>query len=295
MYDHPYRDEDLPELLGLLRDAYAVDRRPHDWLLNRIENWRFGGNAREWLIDPDLFGRLARLWRHRDGTLRAAAIREDPDAPVWLHVPPGADLDAELLDAVEAGALPGPFEIATYADDDARAALLRTRGWTVAEDEERLRRYDLRAARPPRPLPTGFRLESMAERRDIEGRARAIVETFDRPTLTGDFYEHVMRSPSYDPAWDLVVVDPAGDIVAFCMMLLDRTNRVAEIDPVGTLPRFRRRGLAAAMLTETFARLADAGIDEAFIGSGPPPAPSNLLYDGLVPSETLAVLRWVRP
>jgi len=143
-------------------------------------------------------------------------------------------------------------------------------------------------------MPSGLRLESMAERPDATGRARATVETFDRPALTGDFYDHVMRSPSYDPAWDLVVRDEQGAIAAFCRVSVDHTNRIAEIDPVGTLPRFQRRGLAAAMLTETFERLAAAGIEEAFIGSGPPPAPSNRLYDGLVPSETRSVLRWTR-
>lgn len=295
--DHrPYRDDDLPELLGLLHDAYAEDRRPHDRLLNRVENWRFGGNTRPALTDPGLFGRLARVWRDTDGRLVAAAIRESEGAAVSLHVPPWAcELDGELVTAIEDGILGGPVEIMTYADDDARTALLRRRGWEVAGDEERFRRYDVTADRPERPLPDGFRIASMADTRDVAGHARAIVETFDRPSLTGDFYEQVMRSPSYDPAWDLTVVDAQGDIAAFCLVLVDPVLGIAEIDPVGTVPRFQRRGLAAALLTGCFARLATAGVREAFIGSDVPPAPSNRLYDGLVPAETRAVLRWTEP
>lgn len=290
-----YRDEDLPEILTLLRDAYRVDRVAHDWLLNRMENWRFGGNARPALRDPDLFARLARLWRDADGRLVAVAVREAEGAAVCLHAPPWArDLDAELVAAVEDGVMGEPRELTTFADDASRAALLRERGWEVAEDEERFRRYDLTAARPERPLPDGFQIVSMAQTRDVAGRARAIVETFDRPALTGDFYEHVMRSPSYDPVWDLVVVDEQGDIAAFCLALVDPVLGIAEIDPVGTVPRFQRRGLAASMLTECFAMLARAGIREAFIGSDVPPAPSNRLYEGLVPAETRSVVRWTR-
>lgn len=49
---------------------------------------------------------------------------------------------------------------------------------------------------------------------------------------------------------------------------LDRANRVGTLEPVGTLPEYRRRGLARAAIYEGLRRLAREGVTRAFLGTG---------------------------
>jgi ribosomal protein S18 acetylase RimI-like enzyme len=90
------------------------------------------------------------------------------------------------------------------------------------------------------------------------------------------------------------VVSPEGQHVAFALAWIDDQNKVAQIDPVGTHPDFRRRGFAKALLSECFRRLHGAGIHRAYIESGPEPNISNRLYDSLQPVRRYQVNRWIK-
>jgi ribosomal protein S18 acetylase RimI-like enzyme len=66
---------------------------------------------------------------------------------------------------------------------------------------------------------------------------------------------------------------------AYCLAWLDERNRVGELEPVGTDPRFARRGLAAAVCTFALARLREHGARTAVVyarGDAAYPAPKRL-------------------
>ena len=58
---------------------------------------------------------------------------------------------------------------------------------------------------------------------------------------------------------DCVAGDPDGSLVAYCLAWLDDANRVGELEPVGTHPDYRRRGLASAVCLFALKRLKEEG------------------------------------
>lgn len=69
-----------------------------------------------------------------------------------------------------------------------------------------------------------------------------------------------------------------GTFASFCLAWHDARHRVGELEPVGTHPAFRRRGLAAASVSGLRA-LRDAGADAAIVyarGDAAYPAPGRL-------------------
>ncbi|MEN6299517.1 MAG: GNAT family N-acetyltransferase, partial [Anaerolineaceae bacterium] len=72
----------------------------------------------------------------------------------------------------------------------------------------------------------------------------------------------MMQTPGYDPALDLLVVDPIGRLAAFCVCTLDPNSEGKEgfTDPIGTHPAFRGKGLALALLLEGMRRLKTRGV-----------------------------------
>jgi ribosomal protein S18 acetylase RimI-like enzyme len=91
---------------------------------------------------------------------------------------------------------------------------------------------------------------------------------------------HMLRAWPYRADLDHVVVAPNGSFAAFCLCWLDEQNAVGELEPVGTHPDHRRRGLATAVCSYALARLRDAGARTALVyskhGYG-----ATALYSGL--------------
>jgi ribosomal protein S18 acetylase RimI-like enzyme len=104
---------------------------------------------------------------------------------------------------------------------------------------------------PGPTVPDGYTLRPVRDEGDADARARAHRAAFSLPGLppsqvTADGYLRVMRAWPYRRELDWLVEAPDGTPVAFCLVWLDEHNRVAVLEPVGTDPRHRRRGLASA-------------------------------------------------
>jgi ribosomal protein S18 acetylase RimI-like enzyme len=113
-------------------------------------------------------------------------------------------------------------------------------------------------------LPPGFTCRSLHPG-DVPSRVRAFIDAFpDEPKLTAD-YERLMRCDGYEPFLDLVAVDRSNEVAAFCSAWLDRTNRVGLFEPVGTCARYRRMGMAQALLSEGLQRLKRLGATSAVV------------------------------
>jgi aminoglycoside 6'-N-acetyltransferase I len=77
----------------------------------------------------------------------------------------------------------------------------------------------------------------------------------------------------------------AGAIHGYCLQH-PAGPKYLYIDEVDTVAQYRRRGVAKAMMQETFAIGRQYGADEAWLGTEDDNDAANALYQGLAPSET---------
>jgi GNAT superfamily N-acetyltransferase len=296
-YDYTGSQAEFLAMRDLLIESYAITRRPFNWLFDRLEDWKYGGNSNRIADDPDFFRRNAHLWRAAQARLIAFCISEYGGNQIFLQVHPEYRfVEPAMLDWAETRWAAGQDALETFAevDDPVRQALLAARGYTDAGDDGYMRRYDLALDYAPLPLPAGYRIESLDQNRNYASRIAAVQRAFNQPALGRAWLESMFTAPSYEPAWDLSVLAPDGRHVAFCLAMLDRRNRIAEIDPVGTDPDYQQRGLAKALLTECFRRLQAAGMACAYIGAAPEPYKANRLYEALRPVAKYQTNRWVK-
>lgn len=164
-----------------------------------------------------------------------------------------------------------PFGFYRMGDPGLRAAVdsltaAAPAGYTIrgVEAEEAENRVEVhRAAWRPADLP--FNPE---QRPDMDQAATS--------SFTLDSYQRVQRTAQYDPAPDLVVVAPNGELAGCCLGWFDQTTGWVEIEPLGVVPHHRRQGLAIALCAEVAARTARVGGRHVFIntaGSELCPAP----------------------
>jgi ribosomal protein S18 acetylase RimI-like enzyme len=210
--------------------------------------------------------------------------------------------------------------VETFADtqDDARRQLLDDLGFICKGESEYLRHYDLTAISHPENRDVGISSVTPLERnahhdevdqngwvvqgvlvdRNLEERARVMGCAFrSNFVLDQDYllkWDAARQAPGYRPYLELAVVQDQKVFAAVCFGWIDLRNMVGELEPVGTHPGYRRRGLASAVITEGFHRMASMGIKRAFIASGAEPNPSNRLYESLHPVQKQVFEHWVK-
>ena len=81
-----------------------------------------------------------------------------------------------------------------------------------------------------------------------QAAVQAHVDAWAPSTYTTEGYQGVRRTATYRADLHLLVEAPDGTMAASTIMWLDEANKTAEFEPVGTHPRYRRRGLGTAML-----------------------------------------------
>jgi len=271
-----YGLEDFDDLMGFLRDAFAETESFHNWLPPRLENSR-----------GDLFPGT-RLWEEQGAGIVAVANPER-EFLYFIQVRKGYGfLLPEMVDWIEeycASEKPDPGEdlqvsVVILEGSPEREAALAGRGFERGRVYGILRIRDLDEPIPEYRLPEGYSIRSVVPETDFPRIAEAVRivfghgESFDAGVL-----EWLSRRSFYVPELDLVAVTPDGSVASFCTFRVDPPSRVTELEPMGTLPDHRRRGLAKAIIAEGLRRLRGHKPTLLYIGGAADTPEANRLYE----------------
>jgi ribosomal protein S18 acetylase RimI-like enzyme len=128
-------------------------------------------------------------------------------------------------------------------------------------------------------LPTGFQMRSGPKRHEVDEYVAMHRDAWGpSSTYTAAVHEQIVSNPGYRRVLNPVVVAPNGAFAASCICWLDATNRVGEIEPLGTRPSFRRLGLARAVVLEAINRLRARGAETALVYGASVNEPARRLY-----------------
>lgn len=161
---------------------------------------------------------------------------------------------------------------------------LEERGFRRSEAFMWRMQRDLAGSLPEPALPSGYRVRPIAGEHELELRAAASHAAFESSMPIDHYnarYLRFMRSPVYDRELDLVVEAPDGRLAAFCIVWLDRVNRVGHFEPVGTPPDFRRRGLGKGLVCAGLRLLQSWGMAAASVCAESDNAAARRLYESV--------------
>jgi ribosomal protein S18 acetylase RimI-like enzyme len=131
-------------------------------------------------------------------------------------------------------------------------------------------RRDL-AGLPEPEVPEGYVLRHVRGAADAMARAAVHRAAFSLPgapsMVTSAAYERMMGVWPYRTDLDWLVEAPGGAPAAFCLVWLDERNREAVLEPVGTDPGHRRRGLAGAAVLAALRTARELGAETARVAA----------------------------
>ena len=120
-----------------------------------------------------------------------------------------------------------------------------------------------------------------AEEVGPQAAVQAHLDAWAPSTYTAERYECVRQTAAYRGDLHILVEAPDGTMAASTIMWLDRVNKTAEFEPVGTHRDYRRLGLGSAMLLHGMhlARAAGANhVTVACLGAPGHPEARGLYY-----------------
>ena len=264
-FEH-YRPGDYEAVCDFLIGLNREDRRHVNW------NW-----ARwEWMIghpefDTGLISSIG-LWKE-NGAVVGAAIYDMYFGEAFCGVLRGYEaLYPEVLAYAYENLKDESGLAAAVCDDNAfeREAIVEA-GFSPIEQDETIMVLDLDRAFEA-SLPEGFRIEDTDPAADPYGLQWLFWQGFDH----GDDREAFEREgladltqlfprPHLNPELSLTAVAPGGEKAAFCGLWFHDGTDYAYVEPVCTVPAYRGRGLAKALLFEAFRRAAALGAKKAYV------------------------------
>jgi ribosomal protein S18 acetylase RimI-like enzyme len=205
-----------------------------------------------------LWGAVAGAWMRREAELEYELL------PAYRSGP----LEDEIVEWFEREAEGDTLTTYSLATDAARLGFLAKRGYEIASSRPPLDFHSQSLARslPEVELPHGFRLRTVAVD-DLARRVAVHRAAWEPSRVTEESYRAVMSAWPYRADLDCVVEAPDGSFASSCLAWLDEENRVGELEPVGTAPAFRRRGLASAVCVFALHRLREEGATRAIVYS----------------------------
>lgn len=142
--------------------------------------------------------------------------------------------------------------------------------------------YDFSKGPLAYPLPEGFSFEEPGEY-DVKKMIDASWRGFDHDSEPEGGVErgyHLMAAPHATPELDVVIKNADGQYVCYAGMWLVPENKLAYLEPLCTVPEYRRMGLASAALSELYRRTVVRGATH--MTGGADPFYFSIGYEGLL-------------
>lgn len=224
-------------------------------------------------MDTSLTHRFS-LWEE-DGRIVALVFYENPASDVYFSLRPGYErLIGEMMDYAEAD-MPktdGAQRFVLFGGQKALVEAAECRGYTRTGGYNELV-YDF--SKPLEyPLPQGFSFVP-PDKLDYAKISECCYRGFNNEQTDGPWdgdYEDVVRislAPDSTLPLCAVVQNERGEYVCVAGMWWTPENRLAYMEPLCTVPEYRRRGLAAAALSELYRRMKPLGATHMTGGDDP--------------------------
>ncbi|MBQ4171190.1 MAG: GNAT family N-acetyltransferase [Ruminococcus sp.] len=263
-----YSNEDYEAVCGFLIELNRENQNHINW------NWaRF-----EWMAAHPEFDKSAvaaiGLWMVGEKVAGAAIYDMYFGEAFCAALPEHAALYPDILDYA-CRALRDENGLGVAVCDDCREeiAALQQAGFVKDEQTETVLSVDLEKA-PVAALPGGLHIAALDPVKEPYAFQWLLWQGFDHGTDKAVFEREdpivPQHRPHLDPRLSLTAVTGSGERVAYCCLWYDERTDYAYVEPLCTVPAYRGKGVAKALLCEALDRAKRLGARRAYVISDLP-------------------------
>lgn len=165
------------------------------------------------------------------------------------------------------------LDTSSRSDDHQRIALLRRTGFEPLFERTRVMARWLHEPIEEPFIPLSFLIRPAAGVPEVDALVALHRAAFGTETMTVQERLVMMQTAHYEAALDLVAEAPTGELAAYCFCGVEpgpasaNQPRQGYTDPVATHPRYRRLGLARALMLTGLGLLRARGVEVSRLGT----------------------------
>jgi len=281
-YEH---DTDFVAVCDFIANSFFQKPRYQLWIPSRFENAVFYDENRS---------KHVHLWCD-ESTLIGVVVVDLPNNIICVPHKEFKHLIPRMVQWAEHALINESLEseMVVYAyslkDDDDRLLTLESLNYQFLDEYEHTQLRDISDPLPKGSLPDGFHIKQI-ESEEYDQYVKAIKTVFHHDFFTHDVFAEMRTAKFYKDDLLLGVFTSNGELAAFAQQRIDE-HKIIEFEPVGTLPEYRRIGLAKALMRESFIR-AEKYTPKIFYVGGAPTEEADRLYKSVGFTNMRIVTRW---
>ena len=250
-----------------LADIFNIRKAYTNWIPSELENVKFGPGGTEYLDEEDEYLKIWEVFDEAQQTApKIVAISyTKPSGGCWLSIHPNHMSAAREIVSWMQGRVNEMkkdegeevnMNFVVDDDDEEFIHLLSDIGFQKGEIEGDKQVRPIDSPIPAYSLPEGYTIRSATIEKDFRKYREVQMAVFPHiVSMSKDLLQLYRTASFYHEDLDIVVIDPYGEFAAFCTARIDPLSKIAELEPVGTHPDHRKRGLAKAVICESLKRL----------------------------------------
>ena len=284
---------DFESVRRFLADIFKIRTAYTNWIPSQLENLKFGPGGTEYLDEEDEY---LKIWETFDeaqqSLLRIIAISHTkPSGRCWLSVHPNyTSVAREIVlrmrnQVKEIKRDEGEeldMNLVVDDDDEELIQLLSDLGFQKGEIEGDKQVRPTDSPVPTYSLPEGYIIRNAVIEKDFQKYREVQMTVFPHiVSMSMELLQLYSTASFYHEDLDIVAVGPDGKFAAFCTARIDPLSKIAELEPVGTHPDHRKRGLARAVICESLRRLEKYKPSAVVILGAAPTEGARRLYESV--------------
>lgn len=268
-----------------------ITSRQYRILADHMEIYRFMTEIYEWdwrngVPAPFLEYALSSSWMdisftHRwriwedDGRIVGFCFTEDPVTDIYFSLRPGYESIAGEMILWADAQMPGDHSSRRFVLFAGQTALIDAAGRAGYSQTHAITHRQYFFDQPlDDPLPSGFRFTDPGCV-NVEKACECCWKGFDNEAGNGpwdgnaEHGHHLGSAPHATPEHAIAIENEHGEYVCYAGMWWTPENNLAYMEPLCTVPEYRSRGLASALLSELARRMRTLGAKQMTGGSNP--------------------------
>lgn len=274
-----YSKEDFIRVRDFLKRTYSYFQRPYNWT---IERWNFSISMARIIngVSLDEWESQIAIWEQDQEIMGVVNTEGEAAGEAFFQIAHeflSEDLLQEMFAFCEArlGKKENSKRVIYLRiphGNQRLEQLALTRGYIRQPKNEPVAELELDRVFPVE-LPSGFTFKYGDQVTHLDkSKAHALAFGYFDKSLYRERspigYQHMSETPDYRPDLDIYLISPLNEIAAFATMWYDQHNRIGILEPVGTIPAYRRMGLGRASIMQLVTQVQQAGGFKVYVGSG---------------------------
>jgi GNAT superfamily N-acetyltransferase len=256
-------DEDIDIARRFLGDIFNRSKKHNALVPSRLENERHGPCGSEEIREDDS---KIRIWESMDENVASIAALTilEPNGYFWINVHPNhEDLVRKLIPAIEEQRKQmrkndeEELKIGTPVPVDFKSLINILQEFEYEDGGvcEHNQIWPIDTPAPVFQTPEGYIVRHVKLPEDFEPYSEAVNTVFSHCGMTEKLAMLYTEAGFYHDELDLVAETQDGSFASFVTVRIDPLTNMAELEPVGTHPDHRGKGLAKAVCAEGIRRV----------------------------------------